>query len=120
MGHGAYREKCMLHIAHVTILDFGEIHPSTYASLLMCLVNVDGKRSKRTSFMEVVKIASKSNVNVTRVKTSFTTFFKSGVYLYNDNLRPCIHRLFPCGVCPCSLLTRHTDNEPLFCLAGTT
>ncbi len=35
-------------------------------------------------------------------------------------IRSCIHRLFPCGVCPCSLVTRHTDNEPLFCLVGTT
>ncbi len=33
------------------------------------------------------------------------------------SIRPCIHRLFPCVVCPCSLVTRHTDiNEPLFCL----
>ena len=28
----------------------------------------------------------------------------------------CIHRLFPCWVCPCSLVTRYTDNETLFCL----
>ncbi len=26
-------------------------------------------------------------------------------------LRPFIHRLFPCDVCPCSLVTHHTDNE---------
>ncbi len=32
------------------------------------------------------------------------------------HIRPCIHRLFLCSVCPCSLVTRHTDNEPLFCL----
>ncbi len=32
----------------------------------------------------------------------------------------CIHRLFNCGVCPCSLVTRHTYIEPLFCLLGTT
>ena len=33
-------------------------------------------------------------------------------------IKPYIHRLFPCGVCPCSLLTRHTDNEPLICLVA--
>ena len=33
-------------------------------------------------------------------------------------LRPCIRRLFPCGVCPCSLVMRHTENEPLFCLVA--
>ena len=27
-------------------------------------------------------------------------------------LRPCIYRLFPCGVCPCSLATRQRDDEP--------
>ncbi len=31
------------------------------------------------------------------------------------SVRPCIHRLFPCAVCPCYLVTRHTENEPLFC-----
>ncbi len=30
------------------------------------------------------------------------------------NLRLYIHRLFPCGMCPCSLVMCHTDNEPLF------
>ncbi len=39
---------------------------------------------------------------------------------FNSIKRPCIHRLFPCDVCPCSHVTRHTDNEPLFCLVGTT
>jgi hypothetical protein len=33
---------------------------------------------------------------------------------HRRGLRPCIHRLFPCGAC--DLVTRHTDNEPLFCL----
>ncbi len=28
------------------------------------------------------------------------------------HIMPCIHRLWPCGVCPCSLVTRHIDNEP--------
>ena len=32
-----------------------------------------------------------------------------------NSLRPCIHRLFPCGMWLCSLWTRHTNNEPLFC-----
>ena len=35
-----------------------------------------------------------------------------------NNFRPCIHRLFPCGVCPFSLVTRHTDNEHLLCFNG--
>ncbi len=34
------------------------------------------------------------------------------------HVRPYIHRLFPCGVCPCSLVTRNTDNELLFCLVA--
>ncbi len=33
------------------------------------------------------------------------------------HVRPCIHRLFPCGMWA-SLVTRHTDNEPLFCLVA--
>ena len=31
-------------------------------------------------------------------------------------VRSCIHRLFPCGVCPWCLVTCYTDNESLFCL----
>ncbi len=37
------------------------------------------------------------------------------------HIGPCIHkllRLFPCGLCPCSLVTRNTENEPLFSLSG--
>ena len=30
-------------------------------------------------------------------------------------ISPCIHRPFPCGVFHCSLVTRHTNNEPLIC-----
>ncbi len=29
------------------------------------------------------------------------------------------YRLFPCGMCSCSLVTRHTDNLSLFCIVGT-
>ncbi len=32
------------------------------------------------------------------------------------SIRPCIHRMLPCGMCRCSLVTCHTENEPLFCL----
>ncbi len=46
--------------------------------------------------------------------TSLKTY--RSLIVRNGHIRPsgCIHRLFPCGVCPCSLVTCHTD-EPLFC-----
>ena len=31
-------------------------------------------------------------------------------YSQNDTLRPCIHRMFPCGVCPCESVTRSNDG----------
>ncbi len=33
-------------------------------------------------------------------------------------IRPCIHRLFPLSLCPCSLVTRQTNNEPLFLMVS--
>ena len=37
---------------------------------------------------------------------------KTPVFILNlqQYLRSCIHRMFPCGVCPCSLVTRNTEN----------
>ncbi len=40
------------------------------------------------------------------------------VSLLNGFIRPCINSLFSCGVCLCSFVTRHTDDEPLFCLVA--
>ena len=45
------------------------------------------------------------------------------VSISKGNVKPCIHRLFRCGVFSCSvfvydLLTYRTDNEPMFCLVA--
>ncbi len=51
---------------------------------------------------------------VTRIENQH--YGDCGFSVFWSSVRPCIHRLCPCGVCPYSLVTRHTDNEYSFCL----
>ncbi len=56
---------------------------------------------KNMSFLLINTKISKSMENLTQSDRDPSVFVAS--------LGP----VFPCGVCPCSLVTRHTENEPL-------
>ena len=73
--------------------------------------------SNSTSDNHVAKAFFCPNINaLQRILEDITPPNKCPI---ENHIRPCIHRMFLCGVCPCSLVTCHTETSgPLFCLVA--
>ncbi len=75
------------------------------------------------TFLFDIKISTsvwcwKQLCSLRKLLDKLTCFWSTSIFENEYSLKPCIHRMFPCAMCPCSLVIRHTKNESLLCLSG--
>ena len=108
---------------HSTYLQWSAVACPYHSYRLQSLMKKEGKtRVRMDGSLARLLIKKVAKCIVCVIKTSGHDNLPNHctiVYFVNIfHLRPCNHRLFPCRVWPCSLVTHQTDNEPLFCLVA--